>query len=329
MPGTDPVEAASIVFGELPEFPYLPELPARGVGADMIGRTAGLLVDLAVEVVPSGYRVAARPGHEHRRAVDLMRWDLDAVEEAREKAGAVPPAFKVQVAGPWTLAANVELPRGHRILTDRGALRDFTASLLDGLAEHVAELKSRIGAPVVIQFDEPSLPAVLAGDLPTASGYGTVPAVPAPEARELLSTVISGAERITGQPVAVHCCADKPPLSLLRAAGAGAIAFDFSVLRGASPAQLDEIGETLDAGTTLMLGLVPTTDPGVPVTLRDIVAPAFSLVDRLGFSREFLAERAVPTPACGLAGATPEWMRRALNLGREAGKAFAEPPEGW
>ncbi|UUV29841.1 methionine synthase [Amycolatopsis roodepoortensis] len=329
LPGTDPVEAASIVFGELPEFPCMPELPARGVGADMIGRTAALLVDLAVEVVPSGYRVAARPGHDHRRAVDLMNWDLDAVQEAREKAGAAPPAFKIQVAGPWTLAANVELPRGHRILTDKGALRDFAASLLDGLAEHVAELKSRIGAPVVIQFDEPSLPAVLAGDLPTASGYGTVPAVPAPEARELLSTVISGAERVTGQPVAVHCCAEKPPIPLLRAAGAQAIAFDFTLLKGASPAQLDEIGEALDSGTTLMLGLVPTTDPGVPVELRDVVTPVFKLVDRLGFRREILAERVVPTPACGLAGATPDWMRRALTLSREAGKAFTEPPEGW
>src|SRR3954466_15195218 len=88
MPGTDPAEAAAVVFGELPDFPHLPELPARGVGADMLGRTAALLVDLAVDVVPSGYRVAPRPGHEHRRAVDLLRWDLDALQEAREKAGA-------------------------------------------------------------------------------------------------------------------------------------------------------------------------------------------------------------------------------------------------
>src|ERR1700712_3767395 len=46
MPGTDPAGAAAVVFGELPDFPHLPELPARGVGADMLGRTAALLVDL-------------------------------------------------------------------------------------------------------------------------------------------------------------------------------------------------------------------------------------------------------------------------------------------
>src|SRR4051794_5954382 len=228
MPGTDPAEAAAVVFGELPDFPHLPELPARGVGADMLGRTAALLVDLAVDVVPSGYRVAPRPGHEHRRAVDLLRWDLDALQEAREKAGATPPVFKVQLAGPWTLGAGIELPRGHRVLTDHGALRDFTSSLLDGLAGHVAEVQARTGAPVVVQFDEPSLPAVLAGGLSTPSGYGNVAAVPAPEARQLLTTVIEGARRITGHPVILHCCAAKPPLGLLREAGADAVAFDLA-----------------------------------------------------------------------------------------------------
>jgi Cobalamin-independent synthase, Catalytic domain len=58
LPGTDAREAAATVVGELPLLPHLPELPARGVGADMIGRTAGLLVDIAVEVVPTAYRVA-------------------------------------------------------------------------------------------------------------------------------------------------------------------------------------------------------------------------------------------------------------------------------
>ena len=47
LPGIDIAEAVKTVFGELP-LPYLPELPARGPGADMIGRSAGLLVDLPI-----------------------------------------------------------------------------------------------------------------------------------------------------------------------------------------------------------------------------------------------------------------------------------------
>ncbi len=329
MPGADPGEAAAVVFGELPEFPHLPELPARGVGADLIGRTAALLVDLAVEVVPSGYRVTARPGRDHRRAVDLLRWDLDALEAAHDRAGTKPRVIKLQVAGPWTLAAGIELPRGHRVLTDPGALREFAESAGEGLAGQVAELKSRTGAEVVVQFDEPSLPDVLAGSLPTPSGYGTVPSVPEPEARSLLASVIEHAGRISGQPVVVHCCAPRPPVGLLRSAGAGALALDATLLDGAPGSLLDEIGEAWDGGTVLFLGLVPALEPATPPTLHDVARPALRLVDRLGFNRSILAGRTVPTPTCGFAGATTAWMRRALALTRDLGKAFTEPPESW
>ncbi|WP_420809041.1 methionine synthase [Amycolatopsis suaedae] len=327
MPGTDAAEAAAVVLGELPEFPHLPELPARGVGADLLGRTAALLVDLAVEVVPSGYRVAARPGHDHRRGVDLLRWDLDALQEAADRAGSAPAVVKTQIAGPWTLAAGIELPRGHRILTDSGATRDFGESLLEGLRGHVAELTARTGAPVVVQLDEPTLPAVLAGSLSTPSGYGTVAPVHEPEARELLSRIITGAREITGNPVVVHCCATRPPVALLREAGAGALSIDATRLDGAPAALLDELGEAWDSGVALLLGLVPATD--ARVTLRDLAGPALRLTGRLGFNRSTLAQRAVPTPACGLAGASADWVRRALALTRDLGRAFAELPEDW
>ena len=327
LPGTDPGEANRVVAGELPDLPHLAELPARGVGADMIGRTAGLLVDLSVEVVPSGYRAAARPGHDHRRAVDLMRFDLDAFQDAVEDAK--PSVVKVQVTGPWTLTSLVELPRGHRVLTDPGALREFAASLSEGIAAHVAEVAKRTSANVVVQLDEPMLPAVLRGMLATPSKLGFVAPFPEPEVRELLGTVIEAARRATGQPVIVHCCASRPPLRLLRSAGADALAFDLTLLRQAPAAVLDEIGETWDDGAVLFLGLVPTTDPGQPVTLKALAQPAFELADKLGFARSLLTERAVPTPGCGLAAADHPWARRAMALSRDLGKAFAEPPEAW
>ena len=65
MPGTDPGEAMRVVAGELPDFPYLPELPDRGPGADLTGRTAALLVDIPAEVTPRGWRIAGHPGRPH------------------------------------------------------------------------------------------------------------------------------------------------------------------------------------------------------------------------------------------------------------------------
>src|SRR5699024_9718921 len=54
MPGTDPLEAARLIAGELEELPHLVELPDRGLGADLIGRTAGMLVDLPVDTSTTG-----------------------------------------------------------------------------------------------------------------------------------------------------------------------------------------------------------------------------------------------------------------------------------
>jgi Cobalamin-independent synthase, Catalytic domain len=355
LPGPDPVEAAATVVGELPLLPHLPELPARGVGADMIGRTVGLLVDLAAEVVPTGWRVTARPGREHRRAVDLLNFDVDAFDAAC--AGARPEWVKVQATGPWTLAASVELHSGHRVLTDHGAVREFTASLAEGLGAHVAEVAERTGARVLVQLDEPSLPAVLAGSLPTASGWGTVRSVSAPDAQELLRDLVVG----LGAPVAVHCCAPDPPVRLLAAAGVSGIGIDATLpaVSGdtAVPAVLDALGEVWDAGIPLLLGLVPAlppprrasstgsapgsaaedpadlgtdsgSDSGAPA-LRTLARRAFDLADRLGFDRRRLADLAVPTPTCGLAGATPAWARRAMAQCRELGRAFVDPPETW
>ena len=66
LPGTDPVEATRMVFGELP-LPHLPELPARGAGADMIGRGAGFLTEIPVELYAGAWRVAAHAGLDLRR----------------------------------------------------------------------------------------------------------------------------------------------------------------------------------------------------------------------------------------------------------------------
>ena len=72
LPAGDAREAAKTVTGtfQWPEtgMAHLPELPARGPGADMIGRTAGMLVELYARVEPSGWRLGDRPGRDTKRA---------------------------------------------------------------------------------------------------------------------------------------------------------------------------------------------------------------------------------------------------------------------
>ncbi len=100
MPGTDPAEAVQVVIDQVPDFPFLPELPARGPGADLIGRTAALLIGIPVETTTGGWRFAERPGRYLRAAQSMLSSDLDALEE--QLAGYEGP-LKISLAGrgPW------------------------------------------------------------------------------------------------------------------------------------------------------------------------------------------------------------------------------------
>jgi hypothetical protein len=308
LPGTDPVEALRLVTGELPDFPHLPELPDRGAGADMIGRTAAVLVDMYVDLTPAGWRLVARPGTDLRRARELMARDLDALFEVAE--GYTGP-FKLQVAGPWTLAAGLERSRGDRAVVDAGARRDLGQSLAEGVAAHVAAVSTRVpGAQVVVQLDEPSVSAVLQGGLPTVSGFGKLAAVESPVVEDLLTSLIG---RLPA-PAVVHCCAQRPPLDLFRSAGARGLSFDLGAVQ-----DLDAVGTAVEAGTHLLIGVVPGTDSTLP--------PAKATASRvgawwreLGFAEELLHAAVTLTPACGLAGASPAYARTAMTHVREAAK---------
>ena len=149
------------MFDELPDLPHLPELPDRGPGADMTGRTAALLVDMPVQTTSRGWQLADRPGRDLSIAAGYWSEDLDVLEEVAD--GYTGP-LKIQVCGPWTLAASLELSHSvNPALADPGAVADLAESLAEGLAAHAADVRKRVpGATLVVQIDEPSLPAVLA-----------------------------------------------------------------------------------------------------------------------------------------------------------------------
>ncbi len=350
MPGTDPLETMRLVVGELPDLPFLAELPSRGPGAGLTGRTAAMLIELPAETTPRGWRLADRPGRDLRRAQSLLARDLDALEVAAEGFAGV---LKVSACGPWTLAATVELTRSQEpVLADRGAVSDLTASLAEGVAGHLAEVAARVpGARLLLQLDEPSLPAVLAGAVPSASGLNRVRAVEPADAESGLRTVLAAAR----VPAAVHCCAPSVPLGMIRAAGAAAAGIDLGQLR---PGEEEVLAAAVEAGLGILAGAVPATPAPVP---DRAAAPAASqriaqsaqrrsgqqspataaavvvteLWRRMGWPvarpsgaaaslAASVAGQVVITPACGLAGAPPEYARAALAACREAARMLPE-----
>lgn len=318
LPGTDMDQAVSLVFDTLPELPHLPELPARGAGADMIGRTAAALMEMHVDLQPAGWRLVPRAGLDEHHAAAMLERDIDALLPFADFDGAV----KVQLVGPWTLAAQLELPRGGKVLADRGASRDVIAALAETAQAHVAEVRRRLpAADVVLQLDEPSLPTVLAGVVPTESGFGRLPARDSPDVVAGLAAAIGAVD----VPVVVHCCAAELPIALVQQAGATAVSFDLAAA-GAS-LDLDQLGQSVERGLALWIGVVPALGPGVPPTVRDVLAPVRGLWSRLGFDTDRLPEAVTVTPSCGLAGASAGWARSAMRLVVQAARALSEAPE--
>lgn len=309
MPGTDSGEATIVIAGELVDLPHIPELPARGPGADMIGRTSALLAevssDFCLETSPTGWRLAGAPTAEMARASEWLAADLD---RAHEIFSGSPGWYKIQAAGPWTLAAGIETRRGHRLLLDSGLTMDVAAVSAEALARHATDVRARLpGRRLVFQIDEPALPAVLAGRLPTSSGWGHHPAVPASEAAAVLRQVREAVDAVDAVTL-LHCC-DAFPFQVARTAGFPGLSFDLGV-EGDSE---DAVAEAWESGIALVVGAVPIAPPG---TGGSAAEAAWSLVSGL-WRRAGLAEAGLATlsfsPACGLAGVSAAQARAALD----------------
>ena len=315
LPGEDFDESLRLVLGELPDLPHLPELPARGATATMTGRGLAVVAELGADLQPAGWRLTGSDssGVDHRRARSLLAQDLDALEEQTQGYAGV---AKIQVAGPWTLAATVERPRGDKVLGDRGARRELAQALAEGLRGHVRDVRRRLPEVhrLVVQVDEPVLAAVLDGRVPTASGFHKHRSVDLPEASQALEWVLSAVEESGAEPW-VHSCAPGTPLDLVRGAGARGLSVDLAVL---SAADHDVLAETLESDGVVALGLLPGTDPATAPTDAHVTEAALRWLDMLGLDAAEVGERLVLSPACGLAGASPAWVRRALALLRSA-----------
>lgn len=226
MPGTSVAEAADIIVSET-SLPHLPLLPDRGLGFDQVAATAAMIPHVSVARGPRGWVVSDRPSH----SVDA---DLDVCEALWGEL----PVLKMQALGPYSLAASVELADGHRAITDRGALRDITEALIDGLSSYSDGLARRFGGEVVIQLDEPLLPQVVSGRLRGTSDLDSVRSIHPEEVRDGLSSVAAG----LGREVLLNQSGYAPlwevaPCEVL-----------VSVSHVLGTAQLDGLGEALSAG---------------------------------------------------------------------------------
>lgn len=304
-PGEDPVEAARIIRGELgsPHLPFLAELPDRGVGSDALGRTASVLEGLAVDAQPFGWRLVDRPGKDLTRARSALSTDINVLADVIGAEDSPAADLKLQLRGPLSLAAGLHLHNGERALIDHGARRDLSASLAAGVGAHLARLATAApGARLVVQLDEPDIAAVMAGTIPTSSGYRTLRSVAGSEVTESWRLVVDALRSAGAAEIVIAVPEIEAPFDRILAAGADGIAVP---LRALTSRQWEQLAGAVEAGKRLWAGVLPVDDPTaglqrVPQAVETLWRPW----RQLGLMPESLGAVRV-TPSGGLAGHTP------------------------
>lgn len=312
-PGQDPLEATRSIRGELgdPHLPYLAELPGRGVGADAIGRTASLLVEMAVDVQPHGWRLVDRPGRDLIRAKSALSTDINVLADVAGEEDSPASEFKVQLRGPLSLAAGLHLHNGERALIDYGARRDIAASLAAGVGEHLSRVGGAVpGARLVAQVDEPDIASVLAGTIPTASGYRTLRSVPGQEVSELWRVVVDALHAAGAAEVVFSVPEIEAPFERILAAGADGIAVPLKAL---TSRQWEQLAEAVEAGKRLWAGVLAVDNPAAELAKAGEAADAVWRPWRqLGLPGTELRTLRI-TPTGGLDGFTPSGATAVLT----------------
>ncbi|NUP58438.1 MAG: hypothetical protein HOQ06_03040 [Pseudarthrobacter sp.] len=310
-PGEDPLEAARIIRGELgsPHLPFLAELPDRGVGSDALGRTASLLEELAADVQPYGWRLVDRPGKDSRRAASALSTDINILADVAGAEESSAGELKVQLVGPLSLAAGLHLHNGERAVVDYGARRDLAESLAAGVGSYLTRVSAAVpGARLVVQVDEPDIAAVLAGTIPTASGYRTLRAVPGSEARESWRVVLDALRAAGAAEIVVSVPEIEAPFEQILAAGADGIAVPLKALTNR---QWEQLAGAVEAGKRLWAGALDISAGPLP-RVSDCVESVWRPWRQLGLPASLLAAVRV-TPSAGLAGRTPAEATGALG----------------
>jgi hypothetical protein len=304
LPHTDPDEAAALVLSLHPDLPAAPELPRRTPREGMLARAAtaipgvaiapdgGLQVDVAAveaalaDGVPGGGDLDPEADGGLCRFLELL--------EGRDAP------LKVQLVGPVTLGwalgrAGVRLPAAFAVAAGAVAVRGRA------ILEHAA--RRAPDAPVVVFLDEPSLGAVQHPGFPLAP-YAVI---------DLLAAAIASLHGAAA--VGVHCCGPAD-WQMVSEAGPDVLSLPLAF---AGALDAPPLAAFLGAGGWVAWGAVPTDEPvgdDSGLLWRRLVGVWCDLA-RAGCATGLLRERALVTPACGLAGHGVTQAERALRLTTE------------
>ena len=339
-PGSEPLEAQTTVLGDVAAapsgvdgLPWTVRLPERGPFGTLAAQALGLLVELPAELGPHGWRLADRPGVDATRLAALRREDLDALAVA---AHGWDGPLVVPVAGPLTLAASVYLARGDRAVADPGAVAELAESLAAGVVEHLDAIRRAVpGARPTVLLHEPLLAQVVAGVLPSFSGYARLRSVAAPVASERIGAVVAGVRAGGAERVVLHVGAGAAAVGAARGAGADAVGLEVA---GLDERRWESVAEAVEGGLALWASVPqPETSQCAGPDVRGVADAVLRGWERVGLPRAGLrdvvllapAGPTVPGAAAGAAGprVDPAAARATLATVARAAAVVAERAE--
>ena len=255
-----PLAEAATMVADTVELAHIPDTRPS------VAITGGWLRDIHLDAGPRSWRLSSRPQQATRQLWDAVARELDLLESLWTAA---PRQIKVQLTGPLSLSASVELSSGHLALSDSAARRDIAEAVAHAAEDYRQEVSRRWQASVVVQLSEPLLPKILAGDIAGTSDFDPIAPLPLERAVEELSWV---------EPDWV---ATPTPVWQLP----GQLLTPLSGLH--HNADLDALAAVLDSGAsiTALCPLGPEADPGQQ--LQQLVA----LIDQLGLAHSVLREQ--------------------------------------
>ena len=237
------------MLGELPDLPHLPELPGRGATADHDRPRAG--ARQRPRRRPAAGRLAAdrRPGRRPPPGPQRCSPRTSTRSRSRRRAttGAVQDPGR-RARGRWPRPSRSRAATRCSPTTAPGA--SSPRRWPRGCA--TTSPTCAAGCPgvdrLVVQVDEPALPAVLAGSVPDRlrASTGTA-AVDPPEASAALALGARGDRRAPAPSRGCTAARADTPLALLRGAGARGLSVDLALCRRADH---DALAEALEAGET-------------------------------------------------------------------------------
>ena len=306
LPHDDIAVAVDLVLRRHPELPAAPQLPQRSAAELMLVQAVDGL--RGVSATASGVSFdAALVDPEAEVETDFSGDPWLSLSAFFDAVGNRRRPIKLQVCGPVSLGFALVHAGMSRTLAGQLASR----AVIDRITALLAEARHRVPeAPLVLFLDEPSLTA----------WYGEGFPWEADDTVDLLSGALAAAAH--GAVTGVHCCG-ATEWRLALAAGPDILSVPSGSGLTEDPVAL---GSFLEGGGWVAWGAIPTDGPvsRQPERYLQTVRDEWAELARGGVDFDLLRNRALVTPACGLAGHTVDQADEILTMTARIGESLRD-----